>query len=137
MEYYVPISIILAVIFSHVIKEIIHVYTHKEFSWYVLLLKTGGMPSSHSAAVSALTLAIYFVDGLSILFWACFVFSAVIIRDAFGVRKSVSDQATMINVLLGKAEIQEKVHIVLGHTPIQVFTGIIIGILSALIVSLF
>ena len=126
--WYLPACILLAWMGSHVIKEIVHVYRTGSFSWYTLLFETGGMPSSHSAAVSAITIGVLMQEGVGALFWACFVFSAIVIRDASGVRKSVSDQALILNSLLAAQNVEEKVEIVLGHTPVQVAAGIALGI---------
>ena len=133
-EWIIPASIVLAVITSSVVKEIIHFSKNNTFSWYTLLLETGGMPSTHSAAVSALTTSIYYTQGLSALFWASLVFAAIIVRDAFGVRKSVSDQAQIINTLLSQTTIEKKVHIILGHTPLQATIGVLVGISSATLI---
>ena len=130
-EWIIPVSIVLAVLSSSTIKEAIHLAKHHTFSWYTFFLETGGMPSTHSAAVSALTTSIYYTQGISALFWASLVFSAVIVRDAFGVRKSVSDQAELVNTLLSRADIEQKVNIILGHTPLQATIGVLVGIASA------
>ncbi len=134
MDWFIPISVGVAVLLSNIIKELFHIYTQKTFSWYVLLLQTGGMPSSHSAAVTALTVAIYLSEGIPSLFWLSVVFSAIIIRDSFGVRKSVSDQAAILNNLLSQAKMKEKVKIVLGHTPLQVAVGVCIGFFTPVVI---
>ena len=130
-EWIIPASVATAILISHSVKEAIHVAKNRTFSWYTFFLETGGMPSSHSAAVSALTTSIFALQGASALFWASLVFSAVIVRDAFGVRKSVSDQAELVNTLLSRADIERKVDIILGHTPLQAIIGVLVGISSA------
>ena len=125
--WYLPVIILVSWIGSHIIKEIAYIYRYKKFSWYTLFFETGGMPSSHAATVSAITMGVLMQEGFGALFWACLVFSGVVIRDAMGVRKSVSDQAILLNKLLGKARLHEKVSIVLGHTPLQVFVGVMLG----------
>lgn len=135
-EWIIPASVATAILISHVTKEAIHVAKHHTFSWYTFFLETGGMPSSHSAAVSALTTSIFTLQGASALFWAVLVFSAVIVRDAFGVRKSVSDQATVLNTLLDTHEdYQHKVEVVLGHTPLQAIIGVLVGVGSAFLIA--
>lgn len=130
--WFLPLAILTAWFGSHIIKEIVYVFENKTFSWYTLLFETGGMPSSHAASVSALTMGVLVQEGFGALFWACMVFSGVIIRDAMGVRKNVSDQALILNQLLKTTRIEEKVQIVLGHTPLQVFVGVMLGMGVAL-----
>lgn len=125
--WYLPACILGAWIGSHIIKEIVHVYRTGSFSWYTLLFETGGMPSSHAAAVSAITIGILLQEGFGALFWLSFVIAAIVVRDASGVRKSVSDQALVLNKLLAAQNAEEKVEIALGHTPLQVVAGIFLG----------
>ena len=112
---------------------------HFDFRW---LSETGGMPSSHSAAVSALTTAtgLYYGFG-SIPFGICLLFSLIIMFDAAGVRRSVGRQAMLLNKLLEqlsrKGELENnQLKEILGHTPIEVFAGALLGILGTLIIAL-
>ena len=108
-----------------------------------LLWKTGGMPSSHSALVTSLCVTIGFRHGLdSDLFIFVLVFFFVVIRDAFGVRRSAGIQARKLNEI-GK-ELEEKKVIsqykvlkeVMGHTPMEVLCGCIVGFFVGLAFSL-
>ena len=83
-NWYIPAAVVFAWVISHVTKEIIHYTRRGEFSWYTLLMETGGMPSSHSAAVSSLAAAVWYTEGFTMLFWVTLVFALIIIRDAFG-----------------------------------------------------
>ena len=130
--WYIPLSVLIAGVISNLIKEIIHVYTHKRFSWYTLVFETGGMPSTHSSTVTALTVAVLLQEGMTPLFWVSLLFALVVIRDAFGVRKSVADQARILNLLTSHMKLEEKVTVVLGHTPYQVMAGIVLGIAVSL-----
>ncbi len=132
-ELLIPVSLFLSWATSHIIKEIIYVIKNRKFSWYTLLMETGGMPSSHSSVVSTLTTMVLLTNGFKTIFWVTLVFSLVVIRDAFGVRKNVSDQAHLLNKLTSHVKLQKKVEIVLGHTPFQVIVGVIIGICVSLI----
>ena len=112
---------------------------HFDFRW---LSETGGMPSSHSAAVSALTTAagLYYGFG-SIPFGICLLFSLIIMFDAAGVRRSVGRQAILLNNLLDqlsrKGEFENKqLKEILGHTPIEVFAGALLGIVATLFIAL-
>lgn len=109
----------------------------------LLLWRTGGMPSSHSALVTSLCTTIAFRNGLnSDLFFISFVFLLVVIRDAFGVRRASGLQARKINEL-GNQLKNEKVIVdyksikeVNGHTPMQVIFGCLLGFLVGLAFSL-
>ena len=99
-------------------------------------VQTGGMPSSHSAAVCALSTAIGSVQGYgSPLFHVTAFFSFIVMFDAAGLRRAAGRQAAILNRLvhehLKKAR-EEKLLELLGHTPFEVFVGGAIGILYAL-----
>lgn len=104
--------------------------------------KTGGMPSSHSALVTALATSIGFDHGLRTpLFTLSLFYGILIIRDALGVRRSAGLQARALNNL-GR-ELQDKfgtafepVKEVIGHTPAEVAVGAGLGFFIALAFSL-
>jgi acid phosphatase family membrane protein YuiD len=95
--------------------------------------KNGGMPSSHSTIVSALTMAILLKEGFSTAFFIAVVFSSIIISDAFRIRRNVGMQGEQLNILLKKSK-EKTIDIVYGHTPSQVFAGIILGIIVSVAV---
>lgn len=103
------------------------------------LWETGGMPSSHSSTVSALTTSIGIVYGLSSpIFAITIIFSSIVMYDAAGIRRAAGKQAGVINQMLEKftAKIGEKIHDeklkeLLGHTPFEVLVGCILGIIIA------
>ena len=103
----------------------------------ITMWRTGGMPSSHSAVVTAMTASIAFSEGIeSNLFILSFWFMLVVIRDALGVRRSSGLQARALNNL-GKS-IAEKTGInfnpvkeIHGHTPLEVIVGAFLGIFIA------
>jgi len=105
--------------------------------------KTGGMPSSHSASVTAVATAIGFQEGFtSISFMLALLFTLITMRDAVGVRRSNGLQAKKINEIgreLEKAKIIENykpIKEVNGHTPMQVIMGALLGALIGLSMSL-
>ena len=109
----------------------------------VMLWRTGGMPSSHSALVTSLCVTIAFRHGLhSDLFIFSLCFFLVVIRDAFGVRRSSGIQAKKLN-LIGN-ELKDKKILdnykalkeVDGHTPMEVLCGCLLGFLVGLSFSL-
>ena len=97
------------------------------------------MPSSHSAVVVALTTMVAKDVGIqSPVFGVSLIFSFVVMYDAAGVRRAAGKQAKLLNKIvqtpgLSGVEVQEKLVEVLGHTPIQVFIGALIGLIVGLI----
>jgi len=103
-----------------------------------LFTTTGGMPSAHSAFVVGLATSVGLIRGFSsIEFAIAFVNALVVMYDAAGVRRAAGRQAACLNRILDdfyKHELQEiggRLKELLGHTPLQVFWGAILGILYA------
>ena len=102
------------------------------------LTAAGGMPSSHSALVTALATRVGMEYGVnSGLFAVAMIFAAVVLYDAAGVRRAVSHQARILNRML--EEVIEYQHFsekrlleLLGHTPFEVFVGLLLGLITAL-----
>ncbi len=100
----------------------------------------GGMPSSHSALVVALTTAIGRVEGVaSSTFALALVFSGVVMYDAAGVRRAAGRTAAALNQLIDDLVThrdlhpQERLLELLGHTPIEVLAGAALGLAVGLI----
>ena len=99
---------------------------------------TGGMPSSHSASITAVAVSIGFETGFkSPLFALAVVLVIIVIRDATGVRLSAGKQASTINQIIEKIKENEDFNItevkeVRGHTPLECFVGVIVGLLVSL-----
>lgn len=104
------------------------------------ILQAGGMPSSHSAVVVALTTMIAKAEGLtSPLFGVSLIFSFIVMYDAAGVRRAAGKQAKLLNKIvetpgLSGVEVSERLVEVLGHTPVQVIVGALIGVIVGLII---
>lgn len=102
------------------------------------LTAAGGMPSSHSALVTALATRVGMDYGVSSgLFGVAVVFAAVVLYDAAGVRRAVSHQARIINRMLEEViEYQrfneKRLLELLGHTPFEVLVGLLLGLITAL-----
>lgn len=99
---------------------------------------SGGMPSSHSALVCSLATSIGITEGLGSPFFAISVALALIVMyDASGVRRAAGKQAKILNQLIesqGKnINVQEKLIELLGHTPLEVYVGALIGIIMAIL----
>ncbi|MCL2577024.1 MAG: divergent PAP2 family protein [Defluviitaleaceae bacterium] len=108
-------------------------------SWSrAMLTSTGGMPSSHSSLVVALMLSIGLFEGFNTpIFAIAATFALVVMHDAFGVRRAAGKQAEAINFLFSKLEKQgikldTKLKELLGHSPLEVVAGAILGIGVAL-----
>lgn len=127
---------------AQVLKTIIDVVLNHSFN-PERLVGSGGMPSSHSATVCALTTASLLKYGVgSFEFAISFVLSMVVMYDAIGVRQETGKQAKLLNSLffedilnLDAVVLQEKLKEYVGHTPIQVAAGAVLGVLLSLWVS--
>lgn len=129
LNYYF-LSFIIAWILSVIIKTGLVAWDKKKNPEIADGLKNGGMPSSHSSLVSAITCSILLTQGFSSLFFVSLAFSLIIVSDAFILRRNVGLQAEELNKLLKKAK-QKPVSVVHGHTFMQVIAGIFLGILTS------
>ena len=106
----------------------------------VLLLRAGGMPSSHSALVAGVAHSLGLTQGFeSPAFALAFVLAVVVIYDATGIRRQAGKHAHIINKMItelssGHPLKQEQLREVLGHTPVEALAGTILGILVAQLV---
>lgn len=115
------------------IKIIIDLITTRKIDWE-LMLSSGGMPSSHSSFVCSLAVSTGLEYGFdSVYFAICFVLAFVVMYDAAGVRRAAGYQAAVINRVIDMLNIKmdEKLKELLGHTPIQVTAGAVLGIVIA------
>lgn len=123
---------------AQTIKVLIGVIKEKRFNfrWFI---GTGGMPSSHAAGATALAVACGFDIGFnSAVFALATMFAIVTMFDAQGVRRSTGQQAEILNKitedLYWKGKVEEgRLKELIGHTPIEVFIGGIIGFAIALV----
>jgi hypothetical protein len=105
------------------------------------LVSSGGMPSAHSALVTSLATAAGRVSGLSSpLFAVAVVLAAIVMYDAAGVRRAVSIQARILNQMIddafqGKPFAEKRLRELIGHTPVQVLVGALLGAGIGLIIS--
>lgn len=124
---------------AQVIKVILVFITSHKLD-FRRLTGSGGMPSSHSSITMSLTMSIGFVHGFdSALFAVAMILTFVVMYDASGVRRSAGQQAAILNKLVdewgrGKfSDTDKKLKELLGHTPLEVIAGAILGILIAVI----
>ena len=135
---YMLISAAIGWISAQIIKMLTAFIVKKEFD-IKFLFTNGGMPSSHSATVLALCTSAGIYCGVgSPEFAICGVLAIIVMNDAFGVRLEAGKQATVINritkeLFSGKAEFNTKLKELIGHTPLQVFMGALLGVAVAVI----
>jgi len=136
---------IIAALSSIVIAQVVKVpiFFFAQGKWDVAkMFSTGGMPSSHSAAVTSLATVVGIRSGTgSMLFGACVVFGVIVMYDAAGIRRHAGEQAIVLNQLeeeigryidrhfSGNEIYQKRLKEMLGHQPIEVFVGGLLGIL--------
>ena len=119
-------------------KLIYDLITTKKFN-FKRIMGAGGMPSSHSAVVVGLATLIGKYEGVnSAIFGLAFIVAFVVMYDACGVRRAAGKQAALLNKLvetpgLTGVQVSEKLVEVLGHTPVQVIVGALIGVVVGLI----
>lgn len=137
------VAALLATAMAQTLKVLLVLITERRLL-LVRLLETGGMPSSHSAAVAALATSIGIIHGWASPFFAISaVFGSIIMYDATGIRRAAGMQAELINDLVNELNHlfdegfqPQALKTLLGHTYPQVLVGALLGILSGLLVSL-
>lgn len=134
------LTTVLTWIIAQTIKVIIGVIRQKrfDFRWFV---GTGGMPSSHAAGASCLSTAIGINYGFDSVFFAiAAAFAIVVMFDAQGVRRASGKQARILNKIMediywqGKID-EGRLRELIGHTPIEVIAGFILGVVVAFIAN--
>ena len=135
----------IAWLLSQISKTIIHLIIHKRLVWE-RLTGDGGMPSSHSATVTAVAVSTGMTCGWdSPLFAVAATLALVVMHDAMGVRQETGKQAKVINSMvelinsMGRGELtpEETLKEFVGHTRRQVIVGALLGIAVALVVPRF
>ena len=137
--------------YKYIVVPLIVWFAIQNFKWIYEFLRTkklnfkriigaGGMPSSHSAIVTTVTTMIGRFEGIkSPIFAVSLVFSLIVMYDASGVRRAAGKQAKLLNKIvetpgLTGLQVSEKLVEALGHTPIEVIVGAIIGVVVGLCV---
>jgi len=127
----VILAVIVAGFGAQLFKLIIFWFKHQTLSWHDLFV-TGGMPSSHSAFVVSLATILYLQEGTSSSFAISLVLALIVLRDAYGVRRTVGVEGKAIEKLLKLHKIKSRYHFSLGHTPGEVVAGALLGFLVSL-----
>lgn len=128
---------------AQILKTIIYSVMYRKFSWH-RMFGDGGMPSAHSATVSSLAIVVGAECGFdSAVFGLAVIFAVVVMHDALGVRRETGKQAVTILTIadviknyLDEHDLNlktEKLKVLVGHTPLQVSCGALLGIFVAVI----
>jgi len=121
-------------VIAQVLKVIIYFFKNKKFDFH-FLISSGGMPSSHSSVVCTLASSVGYIAGWSsISFAISAVFAFIVMYDAANVRMAAGEQAKILNHIMKHWKemrpsfLSKELKELLGHTPLQVFGGAILGI---------
>lgn len=123
---------------AQILKVLIEFILLKTWNW-ALLFQAGGMPSSHSAMVSAAALSIGLYKGFDLpVFAVASILAMIVIYDATGIRREAGRQAVLINTIIeeiakGKLSQHKRLKEVLGHTPGEAILGTLLGLGISLI----
>lgn len=132
---------------AQVIKTILNFITTKKLN-PERMFGAGGMPSAHSASVCGMTIAISRSIGFaSPIFAISFLLAAIVMYDAMGVRRAAGEHAKVINMIVKKSSETKGEHIYipkskeqlkefLGHTPLEVMCGAMLGIIIAMLMPI-
>lgn len=135
--------VLLCAVFSWLAAQLLKLITtpcyKKDFSVIHTLFGTGGMPSSHAAAVCSTAFSCGILYGYnSAIFAIAAVLAMVVMRDAVGIRREAGKQAGVINQITEEINKKQKKRFIdvtlpelLGHTPLQVLFGALLGIAMA------
>ncbi len=135
-ENYVLLAGIASWLIAQALKMPIEYRRSRKWDW-TLLLRAGGMPSSHSALVSSVAYSVGLMTGFgSPIFGLAVALAAIVIYDATGIRRQAGKHAEVINAIIadlaaGHPLKEEQLREVLGHTPLQALMGTLLGMLIA------
>ena len=131
----------IAWISAQIAKYVIDGLRHRGWSLRTMLFGSGGMPSSHTAFVTALAVSAGIREGFdSTAFAVCFVMLFVVMTDAIGVRRETGRQGSAINLLMDwftqetDPEVESKdLKERMGHSPLEVLVGFLWGVGCAIL----
>ena len=116
-----------------ILKVLVELWINKKMM-LVRVVGAGGMPSSHTATVTALAISLGYYNGLSSGYFAlAMIFAIIVIHDAVGVRLETGKQAKVLNTMMFKSEafkdldFEKQLKEYVGHTPLQALVGAIVG----------
>lgn len=131
---------------AQVCKTLLNLYHTRSFS-FERLFGAGGMPSAHSALVCSTVIAMAKKTGPSSpVFALSVILAAVVMYDAMGVRRSAGEQAKILNRLMSswmdedaqeEPQNEKRLKELVGHTPFEVLSGALLGILIGMLIPVF
>lgn len=131
-------SAVIAAFSAQFLKSFFY-YTQNKRINFKIITETGGMPSSHSSFVVALTTSVAMIQGYrSIEFAIALGFALIVMYDAAGLRRSAGKMATVLNKIVDDVYSHQSRHTserlieLLGHTPLEVIMGALLGAVIAL-----
>ncbi|NQU17018.1 MAG: divergent PAP2 family protein [Candidatus Saganbacteria bacterium] len=128
----------VAFLISQTLKVILYYFKDGELDFWHFC-EAAGMPSTHSAMATAMTLSVGIIEGFaSPIFALALVFSIIVMYDAMGVRFAAGQQALILNKIIEdiyseRGGEKEKLKELIGHTPSEVLGGFVLGLLVALV----
>lgn len=130
------ITILLAWVSAHIIKFVISYINKEKRSLRAYLFISGGMPSAHSAAVTAMVTIIGLKDGINTgLFGLALLFAVIVMYDAVKVRGSAGEQGVAIHKLIKATGSKVSLpRVAKGHTPTEVALGAVLGAAIGIVV---
>ncbi|MBQ9151971.1 MAG: divergent PAP2 family protein [Clostridia bacterium] len=129
---------------AQILKVFTGIFKMRQFSITALLFGNGGMPSSHSASVCALAVSCALAYGVGSGYFAiAFLFAIIVMGDAAGVRAETGKQAKVLNRIMKdlfspehQGEVNQNLKELVGHTPLQVVMGALLGIALPFLMAL-
>lgn len=131
------LSAVTGWVVAQLIKVVVRLirYPHRKINWKIIMFANGGMPSSHTASVAAMLTTIGCTEGLSSpMFGLASLFAVIVVNDALGVRREAGRHARVLNRILKEEQPVEsapptkKLREHIGHSPLQVLCGALLGI---------
>lgn len=130
MGWFSPLVVLLSVVISIIILQLI------KFSFGVhkfrLLFRNGGIPSTHSTIIGSSLAGIFLVQGVSMLFVLACAVGLIVLRDSFGVRYAVGQNAKVLYDGVGPT-LKRRVFLDEGHTRLQILVGFLLGVVVSLL----
>lgn len=140
MVHQIGLAAIVSGVAAQALKPFVDALQKRGFN-VLRILDTGGMPSSHTAVVTTLTTGVAYYQGVSSpLFGVSLIMSLYFIFEATGLRQEVGHQARVLNEIVERLKVKGSHHVepevlreLIGHTWIEVFAGLCLGFIVALL----
>ncbi len=140
MVHRIGLAALVSGLAAQILKPFVDVLRKERFS-PLRVLDTGGMPSSHTAVVTTLTIGVAVYQGVtSPLFAVSLIMGLYFVFEATGLRQEVGNQARMLNEVMERLTVQhrhrvepEELRELIGHTWIEVIAGFALGVLVAVL----